>query len=290
MATGSCRVKGYGRENGDEPSRRSCSAMNDGCSTTLGDNCVMRFTAGGRSRREDRRQANSGYQNQQSDKISLREFHQSWHVLSLSKEFCGSETSASETSQRAGHRSSLAVTVILARPSVRRAGVHQKKTPLCSVPNCAKLVRVVAGSDSKWKPRPVSFGVVAETAIVAEHSKKSPRNLFVASLNGTLRVTPLHSIFIELMMALKIPSACVGSKLLGTVKASNTQTLCTSNSAVPPAMSTLPLPAGYRVPPKTREPAATPGAYECKPNGLPFRVSGGTPKLSKHMEPMEPRC
>src|SRR5258708_31764613 len=235
MATGSFRVKGYGRENRDEPSRRSCSAMNDGCSTTLGDNCVMRFTAGGRSRREDRRQANSGYQNQQSDKISLREFHQSWHVLSLSREFCGSETSASETSQRAGHRSSLAVTVILARPSLRRAGVHQKKTPLCSVPNCAKLVRVVAGSDSKWKPRPVSFGVVAETAIVAEHSKKSPRNLCVASLNPrTLRVTPLHSIFIEFMMSLKIPSACAGSKLLGTVKTPTTeQILCTRNSAVP---------------------------------------------------------
>src|SRR5712664_2348345 len=72
------------------------------------------------------------------------------------------------------------------------------------MPNCAKLVFVFAGSDSKWKPCPVSFGVVAETAIVAEHSKKSPRNLFVASLNPrTLRVTPLHSIFIELMMALK---------------------------------------------------------------------------------------
>src|SRR5258708_37346336 len=94
MTTGSFGVKRYGRENRDEPSRRSCSAMNDGCSTTLGYNCVMRFTAGGRSRREDRRQANSGYQNQQSDKISLREFHQSWHVLSLSKEFRGRKGAA----------------------------------------------------------------------------------------------------------------------------------------------------------------------------------------------------
>src|SRR5258708_28598733 len=119
MATGSFRVKGYGRENRDEPSRRSCSAMNDGCSTTLGDNCVMRFTAGGRSRREDRRQANSGYQNHQSDKISLREFHQSWHVLSLSKELCGSETSANETSQRPRHPSSLHVTVILVHTPAR---------------------------------------------------------------------------------------------------------------------------------------------------------------------------
>src|SRR6266851_5845611 len=107
---------------------------------------------------------------------------------------------------------------------------HIKKTPLFSTPNCAKPVLVVAGSDSKWKPCPVSGGVVTETAILAEHSKKSPRNRFVESLNPrTLRVTPLQSICIELMMALKIPSACDGSKLLGTVKTSNTeQTLCTS--------------------------------------------------------------
>src|SRR6266481_758401 len=31
------------------------------------------------------------------------------------------------------------------RLSVRRAETHQKNTPLCSVPNCAKLVVVVAG-------------------------------------------------------------------------------------------------------------------------------------------------
>jgi hypothetical protein len=93
-------------------------------------------------------------------------------------------------------------------PLFEEARRHQKNMPLCSVPNCAKLVCVVAGSDTKWKPCPVSFGVVAETAIVAEHSKKSPRNLLVASLNPrTLRVTPLHLIFIELMMALKIPIA-----------------------------------------------------------------------------------
>src|SRR5260370_32097364 len=131
-------------------------------------------------------------------------------------------------------------------PPCEEARGHQKKTPLCSVPNCAKLVCVFAGSDSKWKPCLVSFGVVAETAIVAEHSKKSPRNLFVASLNlSTLWVTPLHSIFIELMMALKIPIACFGSKLVGTVKTSNTEdTLCTSNSAVSASMSTFPLPTG----------------------------------------------
>ena len=87
--------------------------MNDGCSTTLGDNCVMRFTAGGRSRREDRRQANSGYQNQQSDKISLREFHQSWHVLSLSKEFRGRKGAAG-ASVLALHGS------YFIRPSVRK--------------------------------------------------------------------------------------------------------------------------------------------------------------------------
>src|SRR5713101_5178880 len=133
-------------------------------------------------------------------------------------------------------------------PRMRRCAWlwRQKKTPLCSVPNCAKLVCVVAGSDSKWKPCPVSGGVVTETALVAKHSKKSPRNLFVESLNPiTLRVTPLHSIFIEWMMALKIPSACAGSKLLGTVKTSNTeQTLCTSSSAIPRLMCTFPLPSG----------------------------------------------
>src|SRR5215472_10802499 len=60
---------------------------------------------------------------------------------------------------------------------LRNSGSAQlKKTPLCSLPNCAKLVFVVDGSDSKWKPCLVPFGVVAETAIVAEHSKKSPRN------------------------------------------------------------------------------------------------------------------
>src|SRR2546421_9064271 len=117
---------------------------------------------------------------------------------------------------------------------MRRAATPQKNTkntPLCSVPNCAKFA-VVAGSDSKWRPCPVSFGVLAETAIVAEHAKKSPRNLFVASLNPrTLRVTPLHLIFMELIMALKIPSACFRSKLLGTVKTSNTeQTLCTNDA------------------------------------------------------------
>src|SRR5438552_4753327 len=101
---------------------------------------------------------------------------------------------------------------------------HAKKTPLCSVPNCAKWVLVVAGSDSKWKPCPLSGGVVTETAILAEHSKKSPRNWFVGSLNPrTLRVTPLQSILSELMTALKIPCACAGSKLLGTVKTSNTE-------------------------------------------------------------------
>src|SRR5713226_919427 len=131
-------------------------------------------------------------------------------------------------------------------PFLRYSANQEKNTPLCSVPNCAKLVCVVAGSDSKWNPCPVSRGVVAETAIVAEHSKKSPRNLFVESMNpGTLRVTTLHSILIELMIALKIPRACAGSKLLGTMKTSNTeQTLCTCNSAVPSSMSTLPLPMG----------------------------------------------
>src|SRR5438445_3418769 len=53
----------------------------------------------------------------------------------------------------------------------RRLKKHQeKKTPLCSVPNWAKSVCEVAGSDSKWKPCPVSLGVVAETTIFAEHS------------------------------------------------------------------------------------------------------------------------
>src|SRR5256885_6946536 len=40
-------------------------------------------------------------------------------------------------------------------PSMRRAATPQKNpktTPLCSVPNCAKFVTVVAGSDSKWNP------------------------------------------------------------------------------------------------------------------------------------------
>lgn len=48
--------------------------------------------------------------------------------------------------------------------------LNQKYTPLLSVPNSAKTVVVVAGSDLKWKPCPVSGGVVASTAIVAEHS------------------------------------------------------------------------------------------------------------------------
>ena len=133
---------------------------------------------------------------------------------------------------------------------------------------------------------------MAETAIVAEHSKKSPRNLFVGSLNaGTLRVTPLHLILIDLMMALKIPNGCAGLKLLGTVKTSNTeQTLCTRNSAVPSSRSTFPLPTGKGVPQKTSEPAMNPGSYEWKPNGLPWGVAALTPKLSNHMNPMEPRC
>ncbi len=33
-----------------------------------------------------------------------------------------------------------------------------------------------------------------------------------------------------------------------------------------------------------------PGSYEWKPNGLPLGVAGVTPKLSNHMNPMEPRC
>jgi hypothetical protein len=85
-------------------------------------------------------------------------------------------------------RAPAAGALVTSPPRMRRCAWlwrHQKKTPLCSVPNCAKLVCVVAGSDSKWKPCPVSGGVVTETAIVAEHSKKSPRNLFVASLKPT---------------------------------------------------------------------------------------------------------
>src|SRR5437763_466674 len=48
-------------------------------------------------------------------------------------------------------RQSLVKTFSKKLPPKSGGGQAQKNTPLCSVPNCAKFVTVVAGSDSKWR-------------------------------------------------------------------------------------------------------------------------------------------
>ena len=110
---------------------------------------------------------------------------------------------------------------------------------------------------------------MAVTAIVAVFSTKSPRKQFAESLKFvTLLVMPFHSMSRELMIPLtRFPSGRVGSRLLGTVKASNTQMFRMCREAVPSSRSIWALPSGTRATQGT-EVGETPASHECKPNGL----------------------
>ncbi len=198
-------------------------------------------------------------------------------------------------SRRAGHLP-LALTIRFA-PQAKEAGVHQKKTPLLSMPICAKLTIVEAGSETNWKPCPVLTGVVAVTAMVTFPIwKKSPRNWFPGSLKpAKLAITLLHSMSSELMIPLANPNVRAGLKLFETLKASNTEQMWFAlRLAVPPAKSTLAVPGGSGVVHKTRL-SETPASHEWKPRGLAgkpngFPAAGPGGRLSSHMNDNVPLC
>ena len=175
--------------------------------------------------------------------------------------------------------------------SCYEAQKHQeKKTPLLSLPICAKLTIVDAGSETNRKPCPVLTGVVAVTAMVTLPIwKKLPMKRFAESwIPGKLLVTPLHSMSSELMIPLANPSERSELRLLATVKASKTeQTFFALRLAVPRAKSTLAEPGGSGVVQKTRL-SEIPASHEWNPSGLPgkpngFPADGPVGRLSSHM-------